>query len=49
MWFSFLSYKKLSLSSGYLRLTDFGISRFLGADNSGETSGTPGYLGRLIN
>ncbi|KAL4429940.1 hypothetical protein ABPG74_000306 [Tetrahymena malaccensis] len=31
-------------SQGYLRLTDFGISRYTKTDNSNETSGTPGYL-----
>jgi protein kinase A len=30
--------------NGYLYLTDFGISRFLTANNSNDTSGTPGYL-----
>lgn len=31
-------------SNGYLRLTDFGISRFQKKENSSETSGTPGYM-----
>ncbi len=30
--------------NGYLYLTDFGISRFMTAKNSNDTSGTPGYL-----
>jgi serine/threonine protein kinase len=29
---------------GYLRLTDFGISRYWSPDNASETSGTPGYM-----
>lgn len=29
---------------GYLRLTDFGISKFFKKENSQETSGTPGYM-----
>ena len=29
---------------GYLRLTDFGISRKWNPDNAKETSGTPGYM-----
>lgn len=29
---------------GYLRLTDFGISKFFKRENSQETSGTPGYM-----
>mmetsp|Transcript_11093 Transcript_11093/g.21735 ORF Transcript_11093/g.21735 Transcript_11093/m.21735 type:complete len:381 (+) Transcript_11093:719-1861(+) len=31
-------------SKGYLRITDFGIARQLRTDNSGDTSGTPGYM-----
>ncbi|KAL4474702.1 hypothetical protein ABPG72_002295 [Tetrahymena utriculariae] len=31
-------------NASYLRLTDFGISRYTKTDNSNETSGTPGYL-----
>ncbi|EAR95457.2 Serine/Threonine kinase domain protein (macronuclear) [Tetrahymena thermophila SB210] len=30
--------------SGYLKVTDFGISRIWKPDNSNETSGTPGYI-----
>lgn len=32
--------------NGYLKLTDFGIAREWqpGAENSNETSGTPGYM-----
>ena len=29
---------------GYLRVTDFGIAKYNTADNSSETSGTPGYM-----
>lgn len=31
--------------SGYLRVTDLGIARFMKAENSSDTSGTPGYMG----
>ena len=30
--------------NGYLRLTDFGIAKIHKANNSNETSGTPGYM-----
>jgi serine/threonine protein kinase len=30
--------------NGYLRITDMGIARILKADNSSDTSGTPGYM-----
>lgn len=33
---------------GYLRLTDFGIARYLKPENSTDTSGTPGYMGKLF-
>ena len=29
---------------GYIRITDFGISRPLSFDNSRDASGTPGYM-----
>ena len=29
---------------GYLRITDFGISKFYKEENSSDTSGTPGYI-----
>ena len=29
---------------GYVRITDFGISRYWRPDNSSDTSGTPGYM-----
>jgi serine/threonine protein kinase len=29
---------------GYLRITDFGIARLWRAENSADTSGTPGYM-----
>ena len=31
-------------SSGYLRITDFGVAKINEIDNSSETSGTPGYM-----
>ncbi len=31
---------------GYIRLTDMGIARLLTPDNSKDTSGTPGYMGK---
>ena len=31
-------------SSGYLRITDFGVAKINEEDNSSETSGTPGYM-----
>lgn len=31
-------------SDGYLRITDLGISREIRAENSQDTSGTPGYM-----
>lgn len=31
-------------ANGYLRITDFGISKILKAENSNDTSGTPGYM-----
>ncbi len=34
--------------SGYVKLTDFGIARTWSPDNSSDTSGTPGYMGKLI-
>lgn len=33
---------------GYLRLTDFGIARNLRPENARDTSGTPGYMGKLM-
>jgi len=30
--------------NGYLRITDFGIARYLKSENSQDTSGTPGYM-----
>lgn len=35
-------------SNGYVRLTDLGIARTWKADNSNDTSGTPGYMGNII-
>jgi len=32
---------------GYLRITDFGIARVWRPENSQDTSGTPGYMGKL--
>ena len=31
-------------SKGYLRITDFGIARFLSKNNSNDSTGTPGYM-----
>lgn len=31
---------------GYLRITDFGIARIWRPENSQDTSGTPGYMGK---
>jgi serine/threonine protein kinase len=31
-------------NQGYLRLTDFGVAKFVAPDNGSETSGTPGYM-----
>jgi serine/threonine protein kinase len=31
---------------GYVRITDFGIARIMRAENSSDTSGTPGYMGK---
>jgi serine/threonine protein kinase len=33
--------------NGYVRITDLGISRELRSDNSTDTSGTPGYMGKI--
>lgn len=35
-------------SKGYIRLTDLGIARVLRPENSSDTSGTPGYMGRRL-
>ena len=34
-------------SRGYLRTTDFGIARVWRPDNAVDTSGTPGYMGKI--
>lgn len=31
---------------GYMRLTDLGIARINKGNNAGDTSGTPGYMGK---
>lgn len=31
-------------SRGYIRITDLGIARIYRANNSSDTSGTPGYM-----
>lgn len=36
-------------SNGYVRLTDLGIARTWKLDNSNDTSGTPGYMGKCIS
>ena len=33
-------------STGYMRITDLGIARVWNPDNSKDTSGTPGYMGK---
>ena len=33
---------------GYVRLTDLGIARTWKAENSQDTSGTPGYMGKIL-
>ena len=33
---------------GYLRLTDLGVARIWKPDNQSDTSGTPGYMGKII-
>ena len=33
---------------GFVHLTDFGIARAFSADNQHDTSGTPGYMGRIL-
>lgn len=35
--------------NGYLHLTDFGIARVWNPVNGHETSGTPGYMGIIMN
>lgn len=32
---------------GYVRITDFGIARVWRPNNAEDTSGTPGYMGKL--
>lgn len=32
--------------SGFVRVTDLGIARFWNPENSKDTSGTPGYMGK---
>lgn len=32
---------------GYMRVTDLGIARVWNSDNAKDTSGTPGYMGKL--
>jgi serine/threonine protein kinase len=36
-----------NLIIGYVRVTDFGIARILKLENYQDTSGTPGYMGKL--
>jgi protein kinase A len=33
---------------GFVRITDFGIARVWRPDNAQDTSGTPGYMGKII-
>jgi serine/threonine protein kinase len=37
-----------NLILGYVRVTDFGIARILKLENYQDTSGTPGYMGKLV-
>ena len=34
-------------NQGYLRITDFGFARIWNPENKKDTSGTPGYMGKL--
>ena len=34
-------------TNGFLKITDFGIARTWLPNNSNETSGTPGYMGKI--
>ena len=34
--------------NGYVKITDFGIARRWSPNNSNDTSGTPGYMGRYF-
>jgi Serine/threonine protein kinase len=36
-------------SRGYVRITDLGIARVWRPDNASDTSGTPGYMGKILN
>jgi hypothetical protein len=35
-------------NTGYVRITDLGIARVWRPDNSSDTSGTPGYMGKFL-
>ena len=35
-------------SNGYVRITDLGIARIWTPENSQDTSGTPGYMGKYL-
>ena len=35
-------------SNGYVRITDLGIARIWTPENSQDTSGTPGYMGKSL-
>ena len=34
--------------TGYVRITDLGIARIWNPENSQDTSGTPGYMGKSL-
>ena len=34
---------------GYVHITDLGIARVWRPDNAQDTSGTPGYMGKIIS
>lgn len=36
-----------NVAIGYMRITDLGIARVWNPDNAKDTSGTPGYMGKL--
>ena len=36
-------------SLGFVRITDLGIARMMKPENSNDTSGTPGYMGKEKN
>lgn len=43
----YLNLNLITLCLGYMRITDLGIARVWNPDNAKDTSGTPGYMGKL--